>query len=76
MAVFTNIATLTKADLLRALQDVEDDARIYVMATNSVVQMALAGATVGTKDIYLGLSNNTTNEVDGIALVADFRPAN
>lgn len=76
MAVFTNIATLTKADLIRALQDVQDDARIYVMATNSVVQMALAGATVEPKDVYLGLSNNTTHELDGIALVADFRPAN
>lgn len=76
MAVFTNIATLTKADLIRALQDVQDDARIYVMATNSVVQMALAGATVEPKDVYLGLSKNTTHELDGIALVADFRPAN
>lgn len=75
MAVYANIATLTKAELVQILQGVEDDARIYIMATNSVVQMALAGATVGKKDVYLGLSKNSMSEVDGLSLVANICPA-
>jgi hypothetical protein len=75
MAVYASVATLTKAELMHVLDGVADDAKIYVMASHAVIQMAVDGAKVAPRDAYFGLSRNTNPELGGIALVADFRPA-
>lgn len=66
------VKTLTKKDLLKILEGVDDDSKIYVVATKSVIEMAQKGALVEPHDVYLSLSNNVQKEANGIALVADF----
>jgi hypothetical protein len=74
MTVYVNVATVTKAELLRVLEGVPDEAKVYVMATHETACMAIEGAKVEPRDVYFGLSANSTQELGGIALVAEFRP--
>lgn len=69
---FVKANTLTKKELLLALDGVDDDARIYVTATKSVIEMAQSGALIAPHDVYLALSKNVQFENDGVSLVADF----
>lgn len=75
MALYVDVATLTKGELTRLLGDLPDDAKVYVMASRQAVRLAMSAATVGPGDAYFGLSKSLTRELDGVALVADVRPA-
>ncbi len=75
MSIEAQTRTLTKAQLLHALATVDDDAKVYVVATRSIIDMALSGAKVDPNDVYLAISASVQREDDGgVSLIADFNP--
>ncbi len=63
--------TATKAELLALLQNLPDDAEIYVMATKEGAQRAVdATSNTSEKDVFMKIaSTNILREVRGISLI-------
>lgn len=64
--------TATKAQLLALLQDLPDNAEIYVMATKASVDKAVdAASNTAEKDVFLRLAHaNVLREANGVSLIA------
>lgn len=64
--------TATKAQLLALLQDVPDDAEIYIMATKVSIDKAVEAASrTVEKDVFLRIArSNVLREANGVSLIA------
>ena len=63
--------TITKSRLVDLLKDLPDNAEIYVMATRSSIEKAVAAAShTEEKDVFLRLAANVLVETNGVSLVA------
>lgn len=64
--------TVTKADLLKLLKDIPNDAKIYVMATIPSVQKAIETANrTEEKDVFPRIAaTNIIPEENGVSLIA------
>jgi hypothetical protein len=64
--------TTTKAELMALLQDLPDNAEIYVMATMPSVQKAIEAASrTEGKDVFMRIaSTNVLRETHGVSLIA------
>ena len=68
---YTDLDTVTKDELLKMIEGLAGDAKIYVRTNRRSATSALdAAEKVGTTELYLCLAGTSHHEVNGISLVA------
>lgn len=68
---YTDLDTVTKDELLKMIEGLPGDAKIYIRTNRRSAKSALKAAEQsGTTELYLTLAGTTLSEVNGMSLVA------
>lgn len=69
--LYTDLDTVTKDELLKMVEGLRGDAKIFIRTNRRSAKAALEAAErVDTTELYLCLAGTTLHETNGISLVA------